>query len=111
MSAMSDKSWEETKAELREGDSLRAKFFRWKDRVFTTPLEKLGHIQGSAEWSRARDALMESGSLADIARAKEDLIARPDDRAAYDAATAGVRKLASALKEHGIDARPDEPEE
>jgi hypothetical protein len=91
-----------TKEKLREGDTLRAKFFRWKDRVFKDVKTDAVSVVSDAEFAKFGSAFN---------RAKEDLVRNPSDQAAYDAAVSGVRNIAVAMSRFGIPVRLDEPEE
>lgn len=98
---MSDET-EVTKGALREGDTLRAKFFRWKDRVFkNVDAGAVASLPGG-DWVKASS---------EVTRAKGELLLNPSSKDAYDRAVAGVRQIASSMAALGLPVSPGEPEE
>lgn len=95
----------EMKKELRQGDSLRAKFFRWKDRVTNgiptediiraDPFKNLHHIHLSNKGRAAVNHLLEN----------------PEDPESYKLSVEYFRGIAKTVKESGLNVLPDEPEE
>ncbi len=95
----------DSKKELRDGDSLRARYFRWKDRVLNglevedmvraEPFKNLPHVH-----------LANKGRAAIIF-----LLGNPEDFESYRLAVEYFRGVAKILKESGLNVLPDEPEE
>ncbi len=98
---MSDET-EMTREGLREGDTLRAKFFRWKDRVFKDVKAEAVTALPGGDWIKASSA---------VTQAKEELVRDPSSQDAYERAVSGVRRLAGVMAGLGLPVSPDEPEE
>ena len=91
---------------LRDGDSLRAKFFRWKDKVMEgVQLDKMP-AAGAAPFSLS-DPTVSARAL----ETKDRLVASPDDRGAYDDAVKAFREMATSLKAAGLPVNVDAAEE
>lgn len=93
-----------TKEALREGDSLRAKFFRWKDLALGAVDQKeiSKHLK-SGDDDKSMDVIMRAYE------AKEAMVRSPDDQATFDSAIEAIRGMASLLKGLGLPADPDAP--
>ena len=89
--------------ELREGDSLRAQFFRWKDEVFPRgvsflPSEDQHHVALSNQnmtevWVPFRGRM-------------KALVDNPDDVKAYEELCGNIRRIHVLLVECGADLAP-----
>jgi hypothetical protein len=93
----------------REGDSLKARFFRWKDRI--TRGRGIAQLFPDHNWIEVG---IEVGRItseeAKAARvAMGDLQDNPDDVTAYEAAVSSFRALVVKIKELGGDVDPDVP--
>ena len=89
----------------RNGSSLKAKFFRWKDKV----LKRNTIVSAFAEELSTSELLKVFGGSSDLRKTMEKLMDNPDDPVVYEKAVASVRDLASRIKEAGGDVDPDVP--
>ncbi len=88
------------KSALREGDSLRARYFRWKD-------ESLKDVPSSSVSQSGLTGPDNMAVFTKVSSANQALIAAPEDQAAFDAAVQALDEMLTVFKAHGLPVNTD----